>query len=85
MKLDIPTSLLVCYLARLLIFGASIGDALVLTALTGLFGFIHFLNSKKQPDINAEIKTELETIKKEFVDVKNKVNVITIGTQFRSR
>ncbi len=83
MKLDIPTSLLICYLTRLLIFGASVGDALVMLSLAGLFGFIQHLNTKKIPEVNQEIKSDLELIKKEFTDVKSKVNALTIGNQFR--
>lgn len=85
MKFDIPTSLLVCYLARLLYFGASIGDAIALAALTGLFAFTQHLTYKKEPDINAEIKTELELVKKELTETKNKVNVVALGTQMRTR
>lgn len=85
MKLDVATILLVSLLARILYFGAGIGDALALTALTGLFGFLHYLNYKKEPDINTEIKAELELLKKEFGETKSKVSAISLGTQMRGR
>lgn len=85
MKFDIPTTLLICYLARLLYFGASIGDAIALTALTGLFGFIHFLNYKKEPEINAVVKQDIEALRREVEDCKKTVGVFKLGTRMQSK
>lgn len=48
---------------RVTIFGASIGDALVITSLCGLQGFFHWVESKKQPNLDEKITKELSDIK----------------------
>ncbi len=52
---------------RLVIKGASIGDAGALAALCALYGFSLYLETKKQQPINdsfkAEVRLELEQIK----------------------
>lgn len=84
-KLDISQILLIGYLIRLLIFGSSIGDAIALAALAGLFAFTHYLSYQKQPEINAVVQANLEKVSKELEDVKNTVNAIKVGTQLRGR
>lgn len=84
-KIDFVSTLLVCYLARLLILGAGLGDAIALSALVGLYGFQHFLKYKTQPDINADVKTVIETMSKELDDVKKTVAVFKLGNNLRNR
>jgi hypothetical protein len=50
---------ILAYLGRLLIFGASFGDAVVFCSLTSLWAFKEFLASKKTPDLSEEVKKEL--------------------------
>jgi hypothetical protein len=55
-----------CFLGqscRIVAIGASIGDALALTALGGLVAFIHYLEIKKEAPINDNIKAEIEGLK----------------------
>lgn len=64
---------LVC--ARAVIFGASIGDAIAIAALAGLYGCNHYLKSKEEPPVNEELKREL-------ADLKSTVNAIKVGRAF---
>lgn len=84
-KIDFVSTLLVCYLARLLILGAGIGDAIALSALVGLYGFKHFLKYKTQPDINAEVKSHIENMNRDLEDIKKTVAVFKLGTNLRNR
>ena len=48
---------------RFAILGAQLGDALVFTALCGLFALDKYVVWKKGPDINADLKIQLDQIK----------------------
>lgn len=51
------------YTIRLIIFGASIGDALALLSFASLCAFFYFLEDKKEAPINDSLKNEIEQIK----------------------
>lgn len=48
---------------RITIFGASIGDALVITSLCGLQAFFQWIEHKKQPNLEEKVVKELNDIK----------------------
>lgn len=62
-------------LLRLLVTGASIGDALALIGLSSLLGYQFFLESKKQPIPNKEITDRLLEVEEKLTIISNKVNV----------
>jgi len=78
-KENFPILILSLFLLRLLITGASIGDAIALIALSGIYGFFKYLEHMKQPDINAEVKAQLEQVKADMSEVKNVVNTMKLG------
>jgi hypothetical protein len=55
---------------RLVIKGAGIGDACALGALCALYGFILFLDSKKEVPINDQVKSELEQLRSAVNNLK---------------
>lgn len=48
---------------RIAVFGASIGDALTILAVCGLQGFIKYIETKTQIDINEQLRKELDDMK----------------------
>ena len=64
--------------ARIVIAGASIGDAIALAALAALYGFfIHQENNKHAPE-SAQVKKDLE-------DLKSAINAIKVGNSLKGR
>lgn len=76
--------LLVSFLIKLLITGASIGDSLVIIALAGLFAFCHYLESKKEEPINTQVKIELTKVKEELAEVKSGLTAFKLSNQLRT-
>jgi hypothetical protein len=68
--------LLSAFLIRILVFGASIGDAIAISALAGLNGFWMYLEFKKVPEPNKEIKDKLIEMEERVSSVQNKVGAL---------
>jgi len=84
--LNLPSLLLTSLLIRTLIFGASIGDAIALIALSALYGYHYYLQSKKQVPVNKEILDRIVQIEESLKDTKSKVGALAIASsQFRVR
>ena len=66
---------LVPFIARLVIFGASIGDSIVALSLASLYGYTCYLANSKEEPINDVLKQDIENI-------KSKVNSITIAKTY---
>lgn len=73
------------YLIRLLVTGASLGDALVMIGLCGLYGlFMHLealanaLEAKKHPEANGELKEKVAELEKALSLTSNKVAAMQI-------
>ena len=62
-KIDVSLVLLSILTARIVIMGASIGDALALIGLAGLYGFTQFMTSRKIEVVNETIKLDVEQLK----------------------
>lgn len=62
-------------LLRLLVTGASIGDALALIGLSALLSYDLYLQSKKEPVANNDIRSRLTELEERLSVVSNKVNV----------
>lgn len=88
--LNFPTLILGIFILRLLITGAGIGDAIVILALSLLYGGWVYLDSKKEIPVNIEIINKIDTIEtnniikittleSELKSLKDKLNTITMG------
>ena len=67
-----------CYVLRLLVTGASIGDALVIIALSGIYVTNMYLESKKEPEANVELKNRLSDVEKLVQQASSKVSAMQI-------
>lgn len=68
--------LLSAFLIRLLVFGASIGDAIAILALAGLNGFWMYLESKKVAEPHKEITDRLVQVEERVSTIQNKVGAM---------
>ena len=63
---------------RYALFGAQLGDALVFIALCSLFAMDKYVAWKRGPDINVELKKQLD-------DIKSYVTGLTMRQNMKSR
>lgn len=75
--------LLSAFLVRLLVTGASIGDALALISLSGLYAFWCYLEFKKEPEANKEIKNKLFELEEKVRTTENKIGAFSLSSQLR--
>ena len=60
----------IAFSGRLVVLGASIGDAMALGALAALYGFSLYLESVRQAPLNDQVKKELEELKTSVASLK---------------
>jgi len=77
--LPLPFFLLLSFLVRLLFTGANIGEAIVIIALSCLYGFFHFLHNKKEPEVNKDLKNRLVEMEEQHKLLKDKVSSLNFG------
>jgi hypothetical protein len=70
--LDFSTLLLVAVCVRSIIFGASIGDACMIAAISALHGYKLYLDSIKQQPLN-------DIVLKELSDMKSTINALKLA------
>ena len=63
--------LLSLYLCRVGYFGAGVSDAVIVTAMSTLYGFLTYMEQK--------VKKTDESMKKELEQVKSSVSALSIG------
>lgn len=72
---------------RIAIYGASIGDAIAIAALSGLVGFIRWSESQKLMDYNKSLENDIAgmkvTLEKELTDIKSSVGGLVIKNTLR--
>lgn len=61
--INYSVALLCLSVGKILITGATLGDAIAVAALAGLYGFTYYLESKKELPINDQVKSELEQMR----------------------
>ena len=66
------------YVIRLLITGASIGDALVIIALSGIYAFYMHLEAKREPEVNKDLKDRLVSVEAMVQQANTKVSAMQI-------
>jgi hypothetical protein len=69
-KISFSLSCLLIVTARIVVFGAGIGDALAVAALAGLYGFSLYLESQKVEPINEEVKRDLQILRDQVNTLK---------------
>lgn len=72
-------ALLSSIVIRVLIFGASIDEAIGIIALSSLYGFYLYIQSSKEEPINDIIKAEFEVLKQELKTTKDSVSSLKMG------
>lgn len=70
--LNPPLIFLSAFLIRLMVYGASIGDSIVIAGLAALYAYTMYLKSIAQPKI-------AESLVKELSDLKNTVVAMKMG------
>ena len=83
MEKYLPTLLITSLLIRCLVFGAGLGDALALVALSGLYGFSLFLSNKKEPLANKELWDRLIAAEEAIKVTREKVSVTQFGNTLK--
>jgi hypothetical protein len=69
-KINYPLSAMLVLGARLVVKGASIGDAVALAALCGLYAYTLYLASKIETPINDSVKNDLEQLRNAVQSLK---------------
>jgi hypothetical protein len=77
--INLPAIALVAYLTRLLVTGASIGDAIFAVALCALYGFWCFTELKRQVPVNKAIMDRICDLEEQLKVTKEKVNSFHLG------
>lgn len=70
--------LLALFVCRLLVTGASIGDALALAALSAVYGLYLHLEYKREPEVNTEIKEKISQLEEKVNKQENKLGAIAL-------
>lgn len=76
-----PHILLSIFIIVSLVRGFDIASAIATFALSGISGFLLYLDSKKQPDYSAKFKEELESLKQEIHSVKTEVGQLGFSSK----
>lgn len=70
-------------MVRVLITGASLGEALGLFALSALYAFHLFLESKKEPIANQDLWNRLIELEEAHKSVRDKISSIQVASSFK--
>lgn len=80
---NLPSIILASYLSRLLYTGASVGDALVIIGLSGLYAGYVYLDNKKQPQANKDLWDRVVALEEQLKIAKDKVNALSLASGLR--
>lgn len=81
--LILPSISLIAYLIRLLITGASIGDALVMIGLSSLYFAIYYYKGHIEEPVNKEIQDRIVELEEQVKVSKDKMNAIVLTSSFK--
>lgn len=81
--LNLPTLVLFSFLIRILITGASIGDAISLLGLAALYSYHLYIDSKKQHPVNKVILDRISDLEDQVRVAKESVNAVKLAASFR--
>lgn len=66
------------YLVRLMITGASIGDALVIASLTGLYGYWMYLEFIREPEANQDLRDKVAKMEDKINNTEAKIGAVML-------
>jgi hypothetical protein len=75
--------LLLAYVIRLLALGASMGDAIALVGLAGLYAFYLYLENNKEVPVNETVHKELLQNREDMKEMKQTIQALKLGTAFK--
>lgn len=81
--LSLPSLVLVAYVARSLYLGATLGDALVVLALSALYASNAYLENKKEPIANKELLNRVVDLEEQIKVTKETVHSIKLGSSLK--
>lgn len=67
------------------IYQFTISNSITITALCCLYGLVLFLESKKEPEINKELKEKIILLEDKINKVETKASALTLSSQFQRR
>lgn len=79
----LPIFLLLAFVIRLLFLGASVGDAIALLSLSGLYGYYLYLENNKEEPINEQTKKQLEQMNLDLREMKSTIQAIKLGNSYK--
>ena len=82
-RLAFPALFPIAFLIKNIIVRPNIADSIIFIGSLVIFGFMFFIENKKEKPINQEVKEEIELVKKELGDIKTFINVTKLSSQFR--
>ena len=82
---NLPCFLLLSYTTKVLITGASIGDAIGLIALSTLAGWWFYLDENREPDINEKAKADVLKLAQELDLIKSSLSSLKLVNTFGKR
>lgn len=83
--LNIPTIVLIAYLTRLLVTGASLGDAMVIIGLSLLYAGNSYLESKREVPANKAILDRIVELEEQNKVIKDHVNGLKLGSHLLAK
>jgi hypothetical protein len=78
-----PHFLLFSLLIRILIVGASLGEAIIMLVFGSIYAGHEYLDHIREPEANKAIKDDLAALKESHESLKNKVSSVTLANTFR--
>lgn len=81
--LKLPTLALIALLLRVLVTGASIGEAIGLIGLAALYAYQLYLNHKLEPIANKNLWDRVIALEEQLQSTREKVNAVQLGNSFK--
>lgn len=73
------------FLAKLILKDNNISDAMIVLALSAIYAFSYYLESKKEIPINQKVKDELSSLKEEVKEMKSTLTAFKLTHQIRTK
>lgn len=85
-KIDVSIVCFIAFVVRLVIFGASVGDAIALVSMAAIFSFEKWLKyqdvKKYNETFENAVKAEFERANAELQKVRSQVSSLNLGSTF---
>lgn len=80
-----PLIALGVFLCRTLITGASIGDSIELSALSALYAYYLYLESKKEPEANKQLKDDVASLREQMGSLRSSLDSVKFGYNLKAK